>query len=254
MYAWATMPVFTSRNRTKCAWPLGLLLCATVAACNVKQTHMILIALDDMQGASASLAQELLAYEPFYLVQRIPSLRPEMWTHIRWGTRLSPGKSVPGIWVELDLASEKIREVHETLAGAFETGFREIAVEHIQHAGDFEALEERGARWLRSFMDEPSNDDLFEATTQAFRSSDTRDRLIEAHRNVRTNFGELRDLELVSKQYYRGGRYVLEDGQWGDDRIVLIYDATFAKEGDVYLVVVFDGKDGWKLSSFTTVS
>ena len=230
-------------------WPRALLLCAVLTACNVKQTHMILIWLDEIDGATPTLAQELLQYSPIYLSLRIPSLQQGMWSHIRWGTKTTPNESILSIWVELNLANEDIAVVDEQLAREFDAGFREIAREHIARSQDFVDLEHRATNWLLSLMTDPSDKALFEATTDDFQTKTDQDRLITLNQNVRNKLGEIKDLELVSRQYYRGGTGTLADGQLGEERIFLLFEASFSGGGQGGFGVSYEDESDWKLSN-----
>jgi hypothetical protein len=243
---------YTMRKRWRMWWPRALLLCAVLTACNVKQTHMILIWLDEIEGATPTLAQELLQYDPIYLGWRIPSLQQGMWSHIRWGIKTTPNEPILSIWVELNLANEDIAAVDEQLAREFDAGFREIAREHIARSQDFVDLELRATHWLQSLMTDPSDKALFEATTDLFQTKTDQDRLITLNQDVRNKLGEMQDLELVSRQFYRGEPGTLADGQVEEDRIFLYFQASFSGGGQGGFGVTYEDDTGWKLSSLSS--
>lgn len=243
---------YSMRKRWRMWWPMALLLCAMLTACNSKQTHMILIWLDEIEGATPALAQELLQYDKIYLGRRIPSLQQGMWSHIRWGYKATPNEPILSIWVELNLANEDIAAVDEQLAKEFDAGFREIAREHIARSQDFVDLEPRATHWLQSLMTDPSDKALFEATADHFQTNTDQDVLITLNHDVRNKLGEMQDLELVSRQYYRGEPDTLADGQIEEDRIFLYFQASFSDGGPGGFGVTYEDDNGWKLGGLAS--
>lgn len=198
--------------------------CLLTGACSFefKETQDIAITQFEDDERNTALAEELMYYDPRYLVYKIPALTDETSEGIRLGyfVRASDGK--PSYRVTYNRSVDAVSDNLNELKSQFDSYIPVLAAQHVSKTSLFRQLEPLGLSWAQNFFAADAGT-LRDKSSALFRDSLTVDDLARMQETVLTNYGSPMSMTFARAQFY---------DEHGDvpESVSLFYRAELADE------------------------
>lgn len=222
-----------------------IVLYLLLVGCDVQRWDFQKINIDiyESKEENARLAEEILYYDPLYLLKNIEMLDELTIKGVSIGYQVDTKSGLVYYKITYDLMDTNTKTSLTTLKDGFSNFIPYVVNLHSAKESLFDSLSEKGKKWLEPLFhgDEKS---IYTLLPSEEKSSDTATMILSTIKSLLLSYGDLNQLNYVNSQYYLDFKGI-------DEFVVTNYLGDFG-EVKVHFRLVYQQLNGkWSIIGFS---